>query len=175
LNNNESSKDKTIGRIQGISRFITILSVIVMAVAVILIVGCVALGIWAAVDMSAFLAEMEITVTAGDVWAIMLNVALVSVSLFVLGYLVHRVFHDMEKSHTPFKPEYARDIKLISYVLLINAALSMVTEVLISIANEQSMHIGLTAPVLVSAVIVYFLSLVFAHGAELQRTSDELL
>jgi magnesium-transporting ATPase (P-type) len=102
-----------------------------------------------------------------------------SLLIFILAYLVHRISSDMKTSHTPFRSEYARDIKRMAIILAIYAVFTIAVDTVFSFlwldSGMATTAFGSNLPMLASAVIVYFLSLVFAYGTELQKTSDELL
>ncbi|MDR3282161.1 MAG: DUF2975 domain-containing protein [Candidatus Methanoplasma sp.] len=173
---------RTIRRIQRICKVISATSVVAMILAVALAAIMVVMAVVLTVSPDLFSKAdwWEDPGLSPSLLASACAFGAISCSmLFPIAYLIHRISSDMKTSHTPFRPEYARDIRYISILLAAYAALSIATNIAFSLvwsADEIAvLGLGEHLPILVSAAIVYFMSLVFAHGTELQRTSDELL
>ena len=107
-----------------------------------------------------------------------------AVSVMVLGplgftvlYFVNQMFTNIYRNNTPFTEDNARCLEIIAVLLviytIITAIFDGVMQWVIDIPFYQSYGVGIS-PLLV-AVLLYFLALVFRHGAALQKQSDETL
>ena len=79
--------------------------------------------------------------------------ALVAVALFFAS----RMFDDLRNSHTPFKAEYARMMKIVAILALVGGLITF------SLAT------------ICIAALLYCFAQVFEYGVELQQAADETL
>ena len=138
------------------------MSIFLMFLASIIVVVLVALCICVALDadfLSKYILEVteEYNITRFMICAFLLIGALLSSALIAALYFANKIFKDMKTSHTPFKAEYIRNMKIISVIIFISGL------------------IILNVTLIVVAVLLYCFSLAFEYGLELQRESDETL
>jgi hypothetical protein len=149
-------------KIHKIGRWGSALSIFLMFLASIIVVVLVALCICVALDadfLSKYILEVteEYNITRFMICAFLLIGALLSSALIAALYFANKIFKDMKTSHTPFKAEYIRNMKIISVIIFISGL------------------IILNVTLIVVAVLLYCFSLAFEYGLELQRESDETL
>ncbi|MDD4074818.1 MAG: hypothetical protein PHC80_01870 [Eubacteriales bacterium] len=91
--------------------------------------------------------------------------------------LTNRIFHDISLSGAPFEAIYAKRIKTISILMLIDAiAVPVIFRTLVdALLHPEVVEHGVNGTLAVVAVIFLCLSYIFQYGSELQRLNDETL
>jgi len=108
---------------------------------------------------------------------IIVAVLIIGGLVIAMLYYIGRMLTNIHENNTPFTDDSARCLVAIAVLTVISTlvipALDFALQTAIGTAYYQSYTISVF-PLFV-ALLLYFLSLVFKHGAELQRESDETL
>ena len=97
--------------------------------------------------------------------------------LYILLYYINRLSKNITKSNTPFTVESVRYLEMMALVLFISAfalpAISSLASYAFGVWPDGAISFSLY--LLLTSIIVYFLSLIFKYGTTLQKESDETL
>ena len=108
---------------------------------------------------------------------IILCVLVMGVIGVVLLYYTGRLFKNIYDNRTPFTDDNARSLIIMAVLIVICTIAAPIFDFALQriIDGVYLQTLGFGAPPLFVALILYVLSLVFKHGAELQRESDHTL
>ena len=110
-------------------------------------------------------------------WALILGLLVLGVLVTALLYFTGRLFGNIYDNKTPFTDDNARILMIMAILIVVctiaTPILDFAVQNIIDATYYQSYGFGVF-PLFV-ALILYVLSLVFKHGAELQRESDHTL
>jgi undecaprenyl pyrophosphate phosphatase UppP len=99
-----------------------------------------------------------------------------SIVALVIMFFVQRLFTNIHASDAVFTDGNAKDLRSLAIMIVVAAVVMMiVTGITYLIDPSPIINGSSTLMFLLLAFIVYILSLIFQHGAELQRQSDETL
>ena len=152
----------SIEKIQKVGDRAYIITIFLMAVLVILTAAVIAVAVMVMLNADV-LSEVidkaiaEYNISRELLAAVLVLGAAMLVVTTIAVFFASKLFNDLRKSHTPFKTEYAKAMKLISIIVIV--------------AGLITLSIGMIC----IAVLLYFFSLVFEYGIELQQASDETL
>ncbi|MDR0334614.1 MAG: DUF2975 domain-containing protein [Methanomassiliicoccaceae archaeon] len=171
----------TLNKLNRLSGYAEVLSKIIMVVLVIVIVGaCIVLALTYA-DLSAIegiLEEWEVMPADNEIRAVALNaIAMCAIGLVIM-YYVHRLFTNIHKSNALFTDANVEDLRTIAILLLIAAVVltAVVSLTTFYLLDTTDIVVGFNPlMMLMTALIIYMVSLIFRYGTELQRQSDETL
>jgi len=147
---------------QKIGKWGSMLTLLLMALLSMAIVALIAASVIISFDatiLERFIDETkwEFNIARMGIVAVLLLCVVSLTILNIAVYLANRTFEDLRTSHTPFKPQYANNMKSIS--------------ILVFISGLMVLNITLV----VVAILLYCFSRAFEYGADLQRDSDEIL
>ena len=174
-------------KLTNISRFAAFGAKILMVLAAIIMTISVILMVFAAVDPD--LVTVAVT-TAGinnvnlddiDVRAVAVVTSVGILAMGLLGmaalYYTDRLFTNIYKNNTPFTSDNARCLEMLAILTVIFTVAMIIFDVsmlqVLDAEYYQSFGVGIFP--LFLALLIYLLSLVFKHGATLQKESDETL
>ena len=171
-----------------ISRYGEVFAKILMILLAIAMIVMVIMLVAVAFNTEILTEALEEVGTTFDIPAEDLNVmaiaTMLTVCVLVVGalgiailYFVNRMFENICKNNTPFTKDNARYLVVIATLIIVCTIavpiLDFGLQRVLDTAYYPSYGFGLM-PLFV-AFLLYFLSLVFKHGAELQKESDETL
>jgi hypothetical protein len=92
-------------------------------------------------------------------------------------YYVDRLFTNIRENNTPFTDENAKNLRIMAFLILAAVLVMAATGAILAYAfgTGSDIYIGANPFSLLVAFMVYVLSLIFSHGATLQKESDETL
>ena len=177
---------EALNKLTKVSRFVgSVTTVLMVALTVAMIVAVVAI-IAVALNPDIVNSVIEYagnTINIDDIdttaaAAILLATVLVLMPLMIaIMYFVRRMFNNIHENNTPFTDDNAKclvNIALLTVACTIAAPiLDYALQTVIDTASYQAYSFS-AFPLLV-ALLLYFLSLVFKYGAELQKESNETL
>jgi len=175
----EDTLSETLNRLNRLSGYAGVASKIIMAILIIVIIGAVVAIAAVALDNSMIIEEMaKEAVTKGDVQAAALNAIAAACAGLAIMYYVNRLFTNIHKNNALFTDDNVRDLRTIA-LLLVAAAIVITTVGVLTIVfllDTTDIVVGFNPlSMLLTAFIVYIVSLIFSHGTELQKQSDETL
>jgi len=139
-----------------------LLTIILMAIAVLTAVAAFAMTALVLINpefihevMNEITTELNISDTTIAVAFVLagLMATLIAIALYYAG----KMFKDLRNSHTPFKAEYAKAMKIVSIIVLVAGLITF------SLAT------------ICIAILLYCFAQVFEYGVELQQVADETL
>lgn len=174
-------------RIRSLSGKISIVLKLGLAAAnVIGILALIAIGIllFSGGDVRAsFLAAFRVTANNGTTIGIkagqlllmfvfmLADAVLISLAIF----FIHAVFAEMKSGSTPFSKENTVRIKKTAIVVSILSIVGGCSDALVDYYTIGGLTWRVNIVGLITAVIIYCISLIFGYGCDLQRESDETL
>ena len=138
---------------------LTILLMILFAIVAAVAVAAAALAMFGSGPIEELIEKVmnEYNVSRGLIATGFILVAVMMAALTIALYFANKLFDDLRNSHTPFKPEYARAMKIVSVIVVV--------------AGVFTLNIALIC----IAVLLYCFAQIFEYGVELQQVSDETL
>jgi magnesium-transporting ATPase (P-type) len=117
-----------------------------------------------------------VDLTLTEVRAVSLNAITVCIVALILLYYVARLFTNIHRDSKIFTESNVKDLRMIALLMVIAAVVIVIVTGIIYLWNPSPILDG-ASPLflLMMAFFVYILSLIFSHGAELQKQSDETL
>ena len=170
----------TLNRLHKISGYAAVATKIIMVALVIVIISAaVMLAMVSAGSFDLIIEELaEEEVTTKQIQAAALNAIAASAAVLVILYHIDRLFTNIHKRNALFTDDNVRDLRIIALLLAV-AAVIITTVSVITIyflLDTTDIVVGFNPlTMLLAAFIVYIMSLIFSHGTELQRQSDETL
>ena len=115
--------------------------------------------------------------TSDQLYTLSAAAVLNMVFLFVLLYYLYRLSKNISESRTPFTDASVRYLELMAVILFISTFALPAISALVSFAYGIWPYgvISFSPYLLLTSIIVYFLSLIFKYGTSLQKESDETL
>lgn len=115
--------------------------------------------------------------SSGELMGEMCTIMVSGVFLLYILFLAYRIFESITKEMMPFAEQNVKRFKKIALVLLVYAIIQPISRAVFYrlFAPELALHISLNTVSIILALMFFFLSVVFAYGAELQKLSDETL
>jgi len=145
-------------KLNKVSRWMGYGAIVIMAIAVIIMVTFVGLAIAVAVNPDLFTPYFnDETVTTGMMLAACGAGIIGGALIFIAFYYVHRFSANACKNNTPFTNDNVRYLRIIAILTVVCAVIT------------------LNPFMLLVSFLIYFVSLVFKYGTELQKESDETL
>lgn len=132
---------------------------------------------------TSFLAAFQVTANNGTVisleagplllmFAFMLaDAVLISFAVF----FIHGVFAEIKKGCTPFSPANTVRIKKAAVIIAVLSIAGGCSDALVDYYTIGGLAWRVNVTGLITAVIIYCISLIFSYGCDLQRESDETL
>jgi len=168
----------TLNRLNKLSGYAGLFAKIVMMLLIIAVIGgCVLLALTFA-DPDLIIDNVPEATSIGYAQATALNIITGAAVLFPIMYFINRFFMNIHKSNVVFTYTNVRDLRTVALLIVV---LAVVMTVVVSLTtyfllNAEDIVVGFSPlTMLLTAFIVYVLSLIFSHGADLQRESDETL
>jgi hypothetical protein len=175
---------------QRIKKSSKIMVIITLVLCISLIVGlCVPVTflIWHAIAPNADLSSLngisfyssagQLMTTTNELVAEMYTILVSGVLILFVLFLALRIFQSISKDVIPFSQDNAKRLKEIAIVLVVYAIVQPIARACFySIFNpEMVIRSSFNVVSIILAFIFFFISVLFAYGAELQRLSDETL
>lgn len=132
---------------------------------------------------SSFLAAFDVTANNGTTISIapqpllmmfafmLINTLLISAMIFI----IHAIFDDMKRGSTPFLHRNTVRIKGIAVIVGVLSIVGSYSDALVDYYTIGELTWRANVVGLVTAVIIYCISLIFNYGCDLQQESDETL
>lgn len=119
----------------------------------------------------------QLLTSTGELVAEMFTIIVSGVFVLCILLIANRIFHSIGKNFMPFSQENAKGLKKIAILLLIYSIVEPISKAgFYSYFSPQiQMQLSLNIVSIILALIFFFVSVVFAYGAELQRQFDETL
>ncbi|MCL2149180.1 MAG: DUF2975 domain-containing protein, partial [Methanomassiliicoccaceae archaeon] len=167
----------TLGRLGTISRYAGLATKVFMALLAVAVALTLALMAATALDPEMVLGNVEDLDTADQVMALCILIIMTAAFGLVALYYAGRLFTNVHRDGTPFKDDNVKCLERLAVLLLVGTvALPAVGAAAVHFMGLQSdMMFQFNPIMLFMAVLFYFLSLIFKHGAALQKESDETL
>lgn len=165
-------------RLKKMSSVISMVILVATVVLVIMMVLTVSAGIMAMVNDEIMDELMRVWPSDNEVWIGLLMSILAFFTMLAMLIYARRLFKNVSRSHTPFDEENVTNLNYMGHALLVFAiGLPALNYVLIwAFSPDAPAMEGFGNLVLiVVAIVFYCMSLIFRHGAALQRESDETL
>jgi ABC-type antimicrobial peptide transport system permease subunit len=171
-----------IERMKRTSHFFSVASLLITIALLIAIVAVVAAGIAVAFNsdlMNDLLTESGGNIIKNDVYLVVAIAGICLPLVAMMFFLAHRLFRNIGRSHTPFTMDNVKILKWISYLILI---LAIPASIIIALLTQrfsswtEDAVVGWSGvPLVLLAVMFYFMAHVFEYGTALQKESDETL
>ncbi|MCL2318120.1 MAG: DUF2975 domain-containing protein [Methanomassiliicoccaceae archaeon] len=168
---------ETLDKLTKISRIVAVVTKIFMIICVIALIAVIVMVIQVAINPDLFSNIADFPFTSNQLIAM----GITSISGFVLGVIVlfhaHRFFTNVYKNNTPFLEDNVLCLNWIAKLMVIGAIALPIISAVVSYALDVGYEtvVNFDLFVVFAALFVYFLALIFKHGVELQRASDETL
>ncbi|TCL53680.1 DUF2975 family protein [Kineothrix alysoides] len=119
----------------------------------------------------------QLVKSTGELIAEMLTIIVSGVFVLDILLIANRIFHSIGIDIMPFSRENAMNLKKIAKVLLVYSIVEPISKAgfYSSFVPEVQMQSSLNIVSIILAFVFFFVSVVFAYGAELQRQFDETL
>jgi len=167
-----------LNKLNRLSGYAGLFAKIIMVVLVIAVAAGCALLALTLIDPDILTDNIPELTSVGYAQATALNIMIGATILFVIMYFINRLFVNIHRNNAIFTEENVGDLKMIALLILILAIVMTVTVSLTAffLLSAEDIVVGFSPlAMLLTAFIVYVLSLIFSHGADLQRESDETL
>jgi len=171
---------ESLNRLHRISGYASVAAKVIMVFLLIVIIGAVVMLAMVSAGSFDFIVEelAEEAVTKGQIQAAALNAIAAAAAGSVILYFIDRLFTNIHKRNALFTDENVRDLRMIAF-LLAAAAIVITTVSVLTIyflLDTTDIVVGFNPLImLMTAFIVYIVSLIFSYGTELQKQSDETL
>ena len=157
-----------------------VITKIIMALLIIAVIAAVAILVVVTADIGSIVERMaaETAITKEEVQAATLNAVAVGLGALAILYFVNRLFTNVHKNNALFTDDNVRDLRLIALMLVIAAAVftAVTALTMVFLLDTTDVVVGFSPlSMLLTAFIVYIISLIFSYGTELQKQSDETL
>jgi len=168
---------ETLDKLTKISKHVALFTKIFMVICVIALVAVIVMVVAVALNPDLISNFDGVSFTSNQLIAM----GITSISGFCLGiivlYYANSLFTNIHKNNTPFRDENVFLLRRISLLMVIGAfALPIISAAAAFALNAgYDWVVSFDLFVLFTAFIVYFLSLIFKHGVELQKESDSTL
>jgi len=167
---------ETSDRLKRLSGFAGVVSKIILALLVICVIVSAILLVITVVDLSILPDAVTNELTERQAQYIALNALAVSAVALAIMYYVQRLFTDIHGSDAVFTEKNVNSLRSIALTMVVAAVVMIIVTGITYIMDPMPIiNGGNTLLFLLMAFIVYIISLIFQHGAELQRQSDETL
>lgn len=170
---------EALDKLNRLSGYAGIFAKIVMAAMVIGMIGGCVLLVLTYTDPDIIIDNVPEVMSVGYAKAIAVNIIAGAAALFLIMYFVNRLFMNIHRNNAVFTDTNVKDLKMTALLILI---LAVVMTVIVSLTtyfliDAEEVLVGMFSPfpMLLTAFVVYMLALIFSHGADLQRESDETL
>ncbi len=119
----------------------------------------------------------QLVESTGELIAEMFTIIVSGVFVLSILRIANRIFHSIGIDVMPFSRENAQNLKKIAKVLLVYSIVEPISKAgfYSSFVPEAQMQSSLNIVSIILAFVFFFVSVVFAYGAELQRQFDETL
>jgi hypothetical protein len=119
----------------------------------------------------------ELSVTKDDLYLNAFALFAAFAAVAVIFTFAFRMFRGIQVSDTPFTAENVKNIKMMSYTMVVSAILMTISGWILSDVFGPDTSIDATGgfAMLLMAVLFYFMALIFECGTELQKESDSTL
>jgi len=168
-----------LNRLNKISGYAGVAAKIIMVLLVICIVAAVILLAALYFDFDLIINEFaDEPVTRGQIQAAAVNGIAGSIVGLAIMYFINRLFTNIHKSNALFTDDNVRDLRIIAILLAVAAVVITIVSVLtiVFLLDTADVVVGFNPLVmLLTASVVYIVSLIFSYGTELQKQSDETL
>ena len=172
-----------IERLKRTSSLFSVASLIIAVLLLVAVVAVVVAGLTVAFSDSLMnRLQEEIapeTFVRNDIYLLVAAACMCIPLIALMFFLAHKLFGNVNASGTPFSDDNVRILKLVSYLMIILAVVSIAAEGMVvfnsSWASDAVQLGGGGFILIVMAVLFYFMAHVFEYGAALQKESDETL
>jgi hypothetical protein len=172
-----------IERMKKTSHFFSVVSLLITVALLIAVIAIIAVGIAVALNDSlwpSILNEVEgQSIVKDDIYVMVAMACMVLPVVTAMFFLSYRLFSNIGRSHTPFTTDNVKILKWISYLILVLAipvsiAVALMAQTFSSWTDDAV--IGWNGiPLILLAVMFYFMAHIFEYGTALQKESDETL